>query len=120
MTNLTLPAIAADILNGKSNAVEIAESMIVAYWMHGRDDGTALYHLKAVHDQFRELATALGYAVAPIANPAQTAAADLYAALKPFADIGVGENPDYQPMIRMDRDAILAARAAIAAYEAAR
>lgn len=34
-------------------------------------------------------------------------------ALRPFANIGVGTDPDYQPMIRMDRDAILAARAAL-------
>lgn len=38
---------------------------------------------------------------------------ELRKALRPFADIGISENPDYQPMIRMDRDAILAARAAI-------
>jgi len=42
------------------------------------------------------------------------AAPDLLAALLPFAEIGIGENPDYQPIIRMDRDAIVAARAAIA------
>lgn len=42
------------------------------------------------------------------------AAPDLYEALRPFADIGISENPDYQPMIRLDRDAILAARAALA------
>jgi hypothetical protein len=35
-------------------------------------------------------------------------------AAKPFADIGVGSNPDYQPMIRMDRDAIISLRAALA------
>ena len=40
--------------------------------------------------------------------------ADLAAALMPFADIGIGENPDYQPMIRMDRAAIVSARAALA------
>ena len=45
------------------------------------------------------------------------AAPDLLDALKPFADIGIGENPDYQPMIRLDRDAILSARAAIAKAE---
>jgi predicted metal-dependent hydrolase len=39
--------------------------------------------------------------------------ARLRAALKPFADIGVGTDPDYQPQIRLDRDAILAARAAL-------
>jgi len=38
-------------------------------------------------------------------------------ALRPFADIGIGTNPDYQPIIRMDRDAILRARAALASKE---
>jgi hypothetical protein len=42
------------------------------------------------------------------------AAPDLLEALRPFADIGIGSNPEYQPMIRLDRDAIIAARAAIA------
>ncbi len=39
---------------------------------------------------------------------------DLLAALRPFADIGIPTNPDYMPTIRLDRDAIIAARAAIA------
>ena len=43
-----------------------------------------------------------------------SAAHDMFAALMPFADIGIGENPDYQPMIRMDRAAIVSARAALA------
>lgn len=55
----------------------------------------------------RDLATARLIAAAP----------ELLEALRPFADIGVSENPDYQPMIRMDRAAILAARAAIAKAE---
>ena len=38
----------------------------------------------------------------------------LVEAAKPFADIGVGSDPDYQPMIRMDRDAVIALRAALA------
>ncbi len=37
----------------------------------------------------------------------------LRAALYPFATIGIGTDPDYQPMIRMDRDAIVAARKAL-------
>lgn len=37
-------------------------------------------------------------------------------ALAPFADIGIGSDPDYQPTIRMDRAAIIAARAAIEAH----
>ena len=42
-----------------------------------------------------------------------TREAQLEAALKPFADIGIGTDPDYQPMIRMNRDAVIAARAAL-------
>ena len=41
--------------------------------------------------------------------------AALIDAMKPFADIGVSENPDFHPIIRMDRDAIIAARAALRA-----
>jgi hypothetical protein len=33
--------------------------------------------------------------------------------LRPFANIGIGTNPDYEPMIRMDREAIVRARAAL-------
>ena len=40
------------------------------------------------------------------------------AALAPFADIGIGSNPDYEPMIRMDRKAIVSARAALTKPEA--
>jgi len=47
-----------------------------------------------------------------------TREAALEAALKPFADIGIGTDPDYRPMIRMDRDAIIAARAALANWTA--
>lgn len=39
----------------------------------------------------------------------------LAAALGVFANIGVGSDPDYQPEIRMDRAAIITARAALAA-----
>ena len=39
--------------------------------------------------------------------------AELEGALRPFSEIGVGSNPDYQPQIRLDRDAILKARAAL-------
>ena len=34
-------------------------------------------------------------------------------ALKPFAGIGVSENPDFQTIVRMDRESIIAARAAL-------
>lgn len=41
-------------------------------------------------------------------------AARLRAALEPFADIGIGTNPDYAPPVRLRRDVIVAARAALA------
>lgn len=37
----------------------------------------------------------------------------LEAALRPFAHIGIGSDPDYQPLVRMDRDAIVKARVAL-------
>jgi len=43
--------------------------------------------------------------------------AELEAALKPFADIDIGTNPDYEPIIKMDRQAIVSARAALAKKE---
>lgn len=41
----------------------------------------------------------------------------LVEALRPFADIFVGQNPDWQPLVRLDRDAIIAVRAALAAFD---
>lgn len=38
---------------------------------------------------------------------------ELLEALKPFADIGVGTNPDYTPTIRLDRNAVIKARTAL-------
>lgn len=43
--------------------------------------------------------------------------ADLVEALRPFADIGIGTDPGYQPMIRMDREAIVRARAVLDSRE---
>ena len=64
-----LPAIALDCLNGQHEAAQIAESAGIAYWMHGRDNGTCEYHLNIVHAKFAELAKQLGYTITPIAAP---------------------------------------------------
>ncbi len=37
----------------------------------------------------------------------------LHDCLSPFANIGIGSNPDYTPSIRLDRNTILAARTAV-------
>lgn len=70
----TIPAIATDCLNGRSAAAQIAESASIAYWMHGRDEGACAYHLNAMHEQFAELAAALGYTITPVAAPVAEAA----------------------------------------------
>lgn len=41
------------------------------------------------------------------------AAPDLLEALRVFANIGISENEDYRPEIRLPREAIVAARAAV-------
>lgn len=59
--NRELPANAVDLLNGRNQASNIAEDCSIAFWMHGRDNGTALYHLEHIHSEFAALADALGY-----------------------------------------------------------
>lgn len=63
----TIPATATDCLNGLHHARQIAEAASIAFWMHGRDEGTCAYQLGVVHQQFAELAAALGYTITPIA-----------------------------------------------------
>lgn len=71
---ITLPTDAIDILAGRSNAAAISEALIIAYWMHGRSDSTALHHLCAAHHEFAALADALGYTIAPKEAPVAEAA----------------------------------------------
>ena len=71
----TLPANAIALLAGRSHAAEINVALNVAYWMHGRDDHCALHHLNWAHDQFAELALAMGYTITPIAASAEENAA---------------------------------------------
>jgi len=65
----TIPPAAINCLDGQHEAAQIAESASIAYWMHGRDDGTCAYHLNIVHAKLAELAKALGYTITPIAAP---------------------------------------------------
>jgi hypothetical protein len=62
---ITLPAQATDMLNGKHHAQLIAYASDAAFWLHGRDDSTALFLLNQVHSYFREMADELGYDVTP-------------------------------------------------------
>ena len=71
----TLPTDAIDLLAGRSYADEINVALNVAYWLHGRDDYCALHHLNRAHDQFAELALAMGYTITPIAASAEENAA---------------------------------------------
>lgn len=58
-----LPKNAVDLLAGIGRGEEIAKALHTAYWMHSRDNLTALHHWNWVHQQFAELAEALGYAI---------------------------------------------------------
>lgn len=61
----TLPTRSEDMLNAKHHAQLIASTSEAAFWMHGRNDATALFLLNQVHGYFREMANKLGYDVAP-------------------------------------------------------
>jgi hypothetical protein len=63
--NIKLPEDKTKVLEGHHPAEQVAESLIVAYWLHTRDDGTALYHLKSAHESMHRLADALGYTLTP-------------------------------------------------------
>ena len=77
MSARKLPENAVELLDGRGFAAEIVENCTVAYWMMGRDDDTALYHLNAMHKRFAQLADALGYDIA--ARPAKPAAQEVAA-----------------------------------------
>jgi hypothetical protein len=66
---VTLPKNAVDLLAGIGRGGDIAKALHTAYWLHGRDDGAALYHLRMAHQQFAALAEALGYEITPKAKP---------------------------------------------------
>ena len=63
--NIKFPEDKTKVLEGQYPAQQIAESLAVAYWLHNRDNSTALYHLKAAHESMHRLADALGYTLTP-------------------------------------------------------
>ena len=67
---IKLPTQATDMLKGRHQAELIAGATNAAYWMHGRDNDTALYLLTQVHNHFRAMADELGYDVTPRFEPA--------------------------------------------------
>ena len=72
-----LPAISIDLLNGRAEAISLAEHCQLAYWLHGREDATAQYMLDMIHADFAALADALGYDITerqPAAEPVEVAA----------------------------------------------
>ena len=71
----TLPATAVEILAGQHEASYIAEHLIAAYWLHGRDNGTSLFILQDVHNHLADLADAMGYTLTPKVAEASEAAA---------------------------------------------
>jgi len=71
---VTLPAEAVAVLAGRHDAANLAEHLTAAYWMHGRDDGTALYLLREAHSDLAKLADAMGYTITPKADVAEVAA----------------------------------------------
>lgn len=60
----SLPTEAVAVLAGQSKAKDISEGLFAAFWMHGRDDLTALYLLQQAHSDFADLADAMGYTIA--------------------------------------------------------
>lgn len=59
-----LPENAVTILKGQHAARQITDNIAAAYWMHGRDNDTALFLWNNVHTDFAQLADALGYTIA--------------------------------------------------------
>ena len=75
MTDLIeLPAEAVDILAGRSEALNIAEDLNAAYWLHGRDNGTSAFLLNVAHKMLHELASKMGYRLVPLASADEVAA----------------------------------------------
>jgi hypothetical protein len=67
-----LPADAVAVLAGRCEGRSISEILTAAYWLCGRDNATALYLLAQAHDQFAQMADAMGYTIAR--KPDHTAA----------------------------------------------
>ncbi len=64
---ISLPTEAVTILSGRQTAFQIGETLHTAYWMHGRDSGTAHYLLNEAHKALHTLAAEMGYTLVPVA-----------------------------------------------------
>ena len=73
---MKLPSNQTEILNGISDAAEIAKDLHAAYWLVGRDDGFALFLHPSTHESLASLARNMGYTLTPIAPPADQEAAE--------------------------------------------
>ena len=60
-----LPKDAVSILAGRHEAGEIAAALNAAFWLHGRDEHTAMFLFCKAHEEFFKLAEAMGYAITP-------------------------------------------------------
>lgn len=58
---MTLPGDAVDLLSGNGKASDVKECLLVAYWLHGRDNDAALQMMRYAHECLRNLADAMGY-----------------------------------------------------------
>ena len=61
----SLPENAVAVLAGRFEAQEILQHLSAAFWLHGRDDHTALFLLNKAHENFAALADAMGYTIMP-------------------------------------------------------
>lgn len=67
MTAVTLPTDPVSVLAGRHEAAMIAAELNAAFWLHGRDNGTALFLLNEAHMHLAQVAKAMGYTITPIA-----------------------------------------------------
>lgn len=79
---IQLPAEAVAVLAGRATAFQIGETLHSAYWLHGRDQGTATYLLNEAHAALHRMAREMGYSLTPLATVADTERADRITALK--------------------------------------
>jgi len=73
---MKLPSNQVEILNGVGDAMQIAKDLHAAYWLAGRDDGSALFLYRNTHESLASLARNMGYTLTPIAPPADQEAAE--------------------------------------------
>lgn len=62
-----LPENSTDVLAGRYEAEQINARLNAAFWLHGRDNATALFLLNEAHAEFAKLASEMGYTLVPVA-----------------------------------------------------